>query len=148
MLAKKGSKPRVTVTGSKSRTCVFGAISDTGKQCFRQYEKCNSDTFIDFSKKLLKCHKRIIYFIDRAPWHLKSKKCRLFFEKYKDRIVIKEFPKGFPESNPVESCWRAGKHDDNLGAKFHYSFKEFKLSITKYYRTKKFKKNLYNYLCE
>ena len=49
--------------------------------------------------------------------------------------------------NPVEPCWKNGKYDRRLGAKFHTSFKDFKKAVTLYYRTRKFNKNLYNYLC-
>jgi transposase len=146
-LAKKGSRPRVLVTGSKAKTCVSGAVADDGSQLFRQYAKCNSTTFLDYTNKLLKRYKKFVYFIDKAPWHLKTKKVREFFEQHQDRIIVLEFPTGCPEMNPVEPCWKDGKYDRRMGAKFHTSFKDFKKAVTLYYRTKKFNKNLYNYLC-
>ena len=40
-------RPIVTVTGSRRKTIVFGCLSLEGKQLFKQYDKFNSDTFID-----------------------------------------------------------------------------------------------------
>jgi transposase len=135
------------VTGSKQRTCLFGAIADNGTQLFRQYAKCTSKEFIAFTTELLKRYDRFVYIIDKAPWHLRTKKVREFLGQHKDRILVLEFPTGCPEMNPVESCWKDGKYDKNLGATLHPSFRDFQKAITHYYRTHRFKKELYNYLC-
>lgn len=147
VLAKKGSRPRVTVTGSKRRICVFGAVADDGSHLFRQYAGCNSEVFLAYTKELLKRYGRFVYFIDKAPWHLKTKNVRAFLEKHADRMLIRELPTGCPEMNPVEPCWKDGKYDRRLGAKFHQSFQDFRYAITTYYRTKRFKRKMYNYLC-
>ena len=52
--ALKGSKPRVKVTGSHQKSFVFGALSLSGRQLFRQYSEMNSGIFIAY----LKCLKR------------------------------------------------------------------------------------------
>jgi DDE superfamily endonuclease len=57
----KGIRPVVTAAGSHQRTCVFGILTLKGKQLFRQYDKFNQDTFLDYliqvKKKLGKgCH--------------------------------------------------------------------------------------------
>ncbi|MBI5554054.1 MAG: hypothetical protein HY917_04935 [Candidatus Diapherotrites archaeon] len=59
---------------------------------------------------------------------------------------IRWFPVAFPEANPLEECWRQGKNNC-LGSTFHQTFQEFKKTTQKYYRTKRFKLNLYKYLC-
>ena len=47
-------RPIVRVTGSHKHSCIFGAISMDGKgkrqhkQLFRQYDKFNGDTLLDF----------------------------------------------------------------------------------------------------
>lgn len=148
VLARKGTRPRVRVTGSKRRTCVFGAVADDRSQCFRQYDACNSDTFIAYTKELLEQYDRFVYFIDKAPWHLWTRKVRTFFDAHRDRIIVREFPTGCPEMNPVEHCWKRGKYDDALGAMFHESFDAFRAAVSRYYRAKRFKKNLYKYLCK
>lgn len=145
---KKGSKPRILVTGSKQRTCLFGAIANNQKQLFRQYPKCNQDYFLAFVKELQKKFKKMILFLDRATWHKRAKKVKRYFRKHRQTIKVKWFPKGWPELNPTEECWHQGKNADNLGLKPHPTFKDFKHSITTYYRTKRFKLNVYNYLCQ
>lgn len=65
----------------------------------------------------------------------------------KHRLKIIWFPKGFPEANPMEECWNQGKND-LLGCVFYDSFSDFKSAICNYYRTKRFKLDLYNYLCQ
>ena len=47
-------RPIVTVTGSRRKTIVFGCLSLEGKQLFKQYDKFNSDTFIDYLKHIQK----------------------------------------------------------------------------------------------
>jgi hypothetical protein len=47
----KEKRPIVSVTGSHKHSCIFGAISmEEGKQLFRQYDKFNGNTFIDYLK--------------------------------------------------------------------------------------------------
>lgn len=95
---------------------------------------------------LIRKFKKLILFVDKAPWHT-SKKTTAFFKEHESRLKIHWFPAGFPESNPVEECWHQGKYDDNLGAKFHQTYEEFIYAATTYYRTRRFKLNLLRYLC-
>ena len=134
------------VTGSKARICMFGSLTDKGQQLYLRYEKINSLTFINYTKKLLCKYKKIIYFIDKAPWHT-SKLTEKFLTSHKKRMKVIWFPKGFPESNPVEETWKQGKYDCKLGAGFYPDFKIFKKAVSSYYRSKRFKLNLYKYLC-
>jgi len=145
--AKQGSKLRKKITGSKAKTCVFGAISENGQQLFRQFPKCNSEYFIPYLKELITRFGKMLLYLDRASWHKTSKTVKDFLETHKDKIIVIWFPPGWPELNPVEECWRQGKNDDDLGAKFYSKFAEFKKAITAYYRTKRFKLDVYNYLC-
>lgn len=142
----KGSKPRSKVTGSKARLCMFGSLTEKGDQCYRQYEKINSVTFIDYTKHLMRRCKKMLYYLDEAPWH-RSKKTMAFLKEHKRRIKVVWFPKGFPESNPVEETWKRGKYDTKLGAAFHSDFKTFKQAVSRYYRSQRFHLNLYKYLC-
>lgn len=144
--AKKGSRPRRLVTGSKRKTCVYGTVSNDRRQVYRQYPTCNSIYFIHYVKALLAKFDKLILFADRAPWHT-SKMTAAFFKEQRHRLKIIWFPPGFPESNPVEESWRQGKYDDNLGAKFHTSYEQFIHAVSHYYRTKRFKLDLLRYLC-
>lgn len=62
-------RPIVTVTGSRRKTIVFGCLSLEGKQLFKQYDKFNSDTFIDYLKQIQKRFGKCILFVDRATPH-------------------------------------------------------------------------------
>jgi len=75
----------------------------------------------------------------------------VFDEKSKGKIHTKsmnfaKFSSGFPESNPVEECWNQGENSI-LGSKFYDSFDEFRKSSIAYFRTRRFKLDLYKYLC-
>ena len=49
----KEKRPIVRVTGSHKYSCIFGAINIEGKQLlFRQYDKFNGETFLDYLKKI------------------------------------------------------------------------------------------------
>ena len=142
----KGSKPIMLTTGSHDRTCVFGAVAEDGTQLFRQYKNADSDSFLEYLQHLTRKYPRMILFLDKATYHKKEERVKKFFRKHKHCIKIRWFPSGYPEANPTEECWNQGK-DDILGSKFHDSFKELKQAITQYYRTKRFKLDLYKYLC-
>ena len=143
--AVKGSKPRMLVTGSHRRSVVSGIVAEDGTQLFRQYKNCDSVAFLEFLKILLRKYPYLILFIDRAPWH-REENVQRYIRKNKHRLIIRCFPPGFPESNPMEECWNQGK-DNVLGSTFYDSFLDFKKAITAYYRTRRFKLDLYKYLC-
>src|SRR6476661_6307894 len=62
-------RPVVTVTGSHSKTIIFGVISNNGKQLFRQYNRFDSQTFIRYLEQLRKKFKKFVIFVDRATQH-------------------------------------------------------------------------------
>ena len=144
--AVKGSKPRILTTGSHRKIVFYGAISEDGRQCFRTYPEANSDGFLDYIKILLRKYPKMILFMDKATYHKKEARVKKFLRKRKHCIKIRWFPSGFPEANPMEECWNQGK-EDVLGSKFFDSFGEFKEIVIRYYRTKRFKLDLYKYLC-
>jgi hypothetical protein len=101
-----GKRPIVTVTGSRKRTIVFGCLSlDSNKQLFKQYDKFNSNTFVDYLKHVQKRFGKCIMFVDRATPHC-SKITKRFLDSNKDTIRLEHFPVGSPEFNAVEECWR------------------------------------------
>ena len=101
-----GKRPIVTVTGSRKKTIVFGCLSLDGQQLFRQYDKFNSITFVDYLKQVQKRFGKIVIFVDRATPHC-SKITRKYLDANKDTIRLEYFPVGSPEFNAVEECWRA-----------------------------------------
>ena len=76
---------------------------------FRQYPVFNQDTFLSYLKEILGKFGRLILFIDRAVQHYRSVKVRQYLQDNSDRIKVEYLPKGSPEFNAVEECWRQGK---------------------------------------
>ena len=137
MWTPEGKRPIVTVTGSHQKTCVFGVLSIDGRQLFRRYDTFDRYTFLDYLKKLQNKFHKVILFLDRAPQHYRSIIVRKHFEENKDILRVEWFPKGSPEFNAVEECWRQGK-DDLLVSKHYPKFHNLRNTIAKYYRTKRF----------
>jgi transposase len=144
--AVKGSKPRMLTTGSHRRTVVFGAIADNGAQLFRLYKNADSDAFLPYLRELRRKFPDMVLFMDRATYHQKEARVRRYLRANRGSIRVRWFPSGFPEANPVEECWKQGK-DSILGSTFYASFEDFKSAISRYYRTKRFKLDVYKYLC-
>jgi transposase len=141
----KGTRPVVTAAGSHQRTCVFGTLTADRRQLFRQYDKFNQDTFIDYLKQIKKrLGKKVILFTDRARQH-QSNKVKEYLKENKDSVRILYFPKGSPEFNAVEECWRQGKYG-LLVSKYYPRFIDLKSSIAKYYRTRRFNLDIVKYL--
>ena len=136
-------RPIVTVTGSHKKTIVFGSLSLEGKQLFKQYDKFNSDTFVDYLKQIHKKFGKCIIFVDRATPHC-SKITRKFLDANKDTIKLEYFPVQYPEFSAVEECWRQGKY--NILSCYYDTFDSLKEVISSYYRTRKFNLNIVQYL--
>jgi transposase len=145
MWTPKEMHPIVVRTGSHQKTCVFGALCIDGRQLFRQYGTFDRFTFLDYLKKLQNKFHKAILFMDRAAQHYRSKKVRAYIEENKEEIRVEYFPRGSPEFNAVEECWRQGK-DDLLVSKYYPRFPNLRHVIAKYYRTKRFKLDITKYL--
>ncbi len=140
----KGIRPVVTVTGSHQRTCVFGTLTIEEKQLFRQYDMFNQDTFLDYLKQVKKRLGKVVMFTDRARQH-QSNKVKEYLKDNKDSLRIVYLPKGSPEFNAVEECWRQGKYN-LLVSKYYPKFTDLKSSIARYYRTRRFNLDIVKYL--
>ena len=136
-------RPIVTVTGSRRKTIVFGSLSHEGKQLFKQYDKFNRDTFIDYLKQIQKRFGKCILFVDRATPHC-SKITRTFLAENRDTIRLEYFPVGSPEFNAVEEYWRQGKYQ--ILSTYYPMFGFLKDTISQYYRITRFKLDIIKYL--
>ena len=137
-------RPIVTVTGSRKRTIVFGSLSKEGKkQLFKQYDKFNSATFVDYLKHVQKRFGKCIVFVDRATPH-SSRITSKFLAENKNNIRLEYFPIGSPEFNAVEECWRQGKY--NILSTYYPLFDDLKYNICYYYRTTRFNLDIVKYL--
>ena len=70
----ESKRPVVRVTGSHKHSCLFGAISMEGKQLFRQYDKFNGDTFLNFLKIIHSRFPKYYLFMDKRHRHIINQK--------------------------------------------------------------------------
>ena len=138
-------RPIVRVTGSHKHSCIFGAVCLGGKQLFRQYDKFNGDTFLDYLKKLHTKFPRCYLFMDKASPHYKSKKVLKYFEENRDTLIPIYLPTASPEFMVMEEVWKIAK-GDLLVLKYYKSFADLKEKISEYFRTKRFGLDMRNYL--
>ncbi len=66
------------------------------QQLFRQYDKFNQDTFLDYLIQVKKRLGKVIMFTDRAKQH-QSNKVQKYLEENKDSVKIFYLPKGSPD---------------------------------------------------
>lgn len=141
-----GKRPVVKITGSHKHSCLFGAMSMEGrKQLFRQYDKFNGDTFLDFLKTIHAKFPRCYLFMDKASPHYKSRKVKNYLEQNKATLIPMYLPTASPEFMMLEEVWNISKRH-LLVLKYYASFEDFKEKISMYFRTKRFNLNMRNYL--
>ena len=134
----------VTVTGSHSKTIVFGVLSLNGKQLFRQYERFDShQSFIAYLEEARKKFKKFIMIVDRATQH-RSRMVKEYLQRNLETIRIEYFPVGLPLLNAVEECWRQGKC--NILPRYYSGFSHLKQTISNFYRTRRFNLDIKKYL--
>jgi transposase len=138
-------RPVIRITGSHKHSCLFGAISLAGKQLFRQYERFNGDTFLDFLKIIHSRFPKCFLFMDKASPHYKSRKVKDYLEQNKGVLIPVYLPTASPEFMVMEEVWNIAKRD-LLVLKYYPSFEDFKEKISGYFRTKRFNLDMRNYL--
>ena len=143
---EKEKRPVVRVTGSHQYSCIFGAINIEGNhQLFRQYNKFNGETFLDFLKKIHTKFPKCYLFMDKASPHYKSKKVLKYFEENKDTIIPVYLPTASPEFMVMEEIWNIAKRDLFV-LQYYPSFADLKRRISQYFRAKRFNLDMRNYL--
>ena len=141
----KDSRPIVRVTGSHRRSCLFGAISLDGKQLFRQYDWFDEDTFLDYLKHLHYRFPKCYLFLDKASPHYKSEKVRKYFEEHRHSLIPVWLPTASPEFMVLEECWHISKQYLQV-LTYYSSFGDFRRRVGQYFRTKRFRLDMRNYL--
>ena len=132
-----------TVTGSHEKTIMYGVLSLDGKQLFRQDDKFDSQSFIDYLDQVKKKFNKFVIFIDRATQH-KSNMVKEYFQRNSKTIKVEYFPVGSSFLNAVEECWRQGK--GNILPNYYSSFSLVKQAISDYYRKRRFNLDIKKYL--
>jgi hypothetical protein len=94
------------------------------------------DTFLQYLKELQGKFRKLILFLDRAAQHYRSSKVKKHLEESKGVI------RGL---SAVEECWKKGK-DELLVSRYYSKFRNLKKTIAEYYRTKRFRLDITNYL--
>jgi len=97
------------------------------------------------SEGITRKFRKLILFLDRAAQHYRSSKVRKHLEESKGVIRVEYLPKGSPGLSAVEECWRKGK-DELLVSRYYSKFQNLKKTIAEYYRTKRFRLDITNYL--
>jgi DDE superfamily endonuclease len=149
----RNTRPVVRITGLHQQSSLFGAISLDGRQLFIQFERFNEDTFCQFIKQIHHKFPKCYLFLDKAPQHYKTHKVRTYFEEhkdslipvYKDSLIPVYLPTASPEFMVLEECWNISK-SDLLVLTYYTSFRDFRMKIGQYFRTKRFKFNMCKYL--
>ena len=114
-------------------------------QLFRQYDRFNTETFLDYLKIIHNRFPRCYLFMDKAPPHFKSRKVKDYLEENRDTLIPVYLPTASPEFMMLEQVWNIAKRE--LLVLQHYpSFDDFKQKISCYFRTKRFGLNMRNYL--
>lgn len=136
-------RPIATVTGSHEKTIVYGALSLDGKQLFRQDDKFDSQSFIEYLEQVKKKFKKFVMIVDRATQH-RSRMVEEYLQRNVGTIKVEYFPVGSAYLNAVEECWRQGK--GNILSNYYSSLPQIKQAISNYYRTRRFSLDIKKYL--
>jgi transposase len=142
---EQDKRPVVRITGSHKHSCIFGALSIEGKQLFRQYDKFNGNTFLDYLKLIHVKFEKCYLFMDKASPHYKSKKVLKYLEENKNTLIPVYLPTASPEFMVMEEVWNIAKRE-LLVLQYYFSFSDLKDKISGYFRTKRFNLNMRNYL--
>lgn len=112
---------------------------------FALSDELNAKEVLKTFYKIKRRFGKIILILDSAPWHRKSKKVQRYLHKHRSKIKIIWLPKGCPEMNPVEECWRQAKKEVN-GGRVHESFEAMKKELMHFLKYSKFKQDMRKYL--
>jgi transposase len=122
---KRGKDQYVPTTGAKTRVNIAGAINlETLDVMTRDYDKINSEKFVDFLKHIENCYQKapkIHLFVDQGPYHT-SKETKEYIKN--SRIVLHYLPAYSPNLNPIERLWKI-MHEYVSNNKFYLKGKDF-----------------------
>ncbi len=93
--------------------------SHDGRQFFRQYDKFDQYCFLDYLKELHKKSGMILVYADRVSQHYKSEIVKEYVDE-NDDVILEWLPKGSPQFNAVEECWKQEKYDLMVSVTGHH----------------------------
>ena len=142
--APAGKPIHVPYTGSHKKVAMYGALADDGTQVFRMHERFNTATFILYLDGLRRKYGKILTIVDGASPH-RSGAVADYLAKHHATVALLRFPVGSPHLNAVEKTWRRAKLEIQVG-EYHGSFENLKRRLSEYFRTTRFKLDLFKYL--
>lgn len=126
---KRGKDKPIASTGARKRVNIMGALSlETMKFTYDSFDKINTDTAIDFLKKLEddypKAH-RIHLIWDQAGYHI-SDEVKAYIKN--SRVHVHYLPPRSPNLNPIERLWKI-MHEYVSNNRVYKRFKDFQISL-------------------
>ena len=123
---------------------MFGAIGLDNRQIFREYNRqIQPEHIYEFLKQLHYKFPKCYLFLDKAsPHHYKSEKVRRYFDEHKHSLIPVYLPTASPEFMVLEECWNISKND-LLVLTYYKSFRDFRIKVGQYFRTKNFEFYMY-----
>ncbi|MGH9029030.1 MAG: IS630 family transposase [Acidimicrobiales bacterium] len=125
-----GKTPVVRATGKRASLNMVSAISAKGKLHFSFAGRINSDSFIEYLRKLLHdVSGKIFLVVDGHSAHTAGK-TKQFVASTKGRLQLIYLPSYSPELNPDEWVWKNIKHD-RVGRSAPHGIEEMKELVQK-----------------
>lgn len=106
-----GKSIKIEASNKREKRCIYGFINvKTGHEHAFKTDYTNSLTTCNVLKELLKIYpnQKIVIIWDNASWH-KSSTVRDFLTKHPGKFHFFAFPPYYPDENPQEHVWKAGR---------------------------------------
>ena len=123
-----GERAYERYTGNHTRRMIFGALSKHGDQMFMSARWFNTESTPQFFRRLLAWHGAVALLPDGATPH-RSRGMNDFVEDNEGLVRVGYFPTGWPELNPVESCWNTFKRQPHVHQAFPTVDARIKMSM-------------------
>ena len=130
--------------GNHTRRTVFGALSKYGDQMFMSARWFNTESTLQFFRRLLARHGAVALLLDRAAPH-RSRAVNDFILDNEEFMRVEYLPTGWPELNPVESCWNTFKRQPHMHQAYPTVDARIKKSM-EYLRTHRFNLDIERFL--
>lgn len=101
----------IEASNKREKRCIYGFLNvKTGQEHSFKTDYTNSLTTCNMLSKLLEIYpdQKIVIVWDNASWH-RSKTVRDFLEKHPGIFHLFAFPPYYPDENPQEHVWKAGR---------------------------------------
>jgi transposase len=108
---QSGKSVKIEVSNKREKRCIYGFLNvKTGHEHSFKTDYTNSLTTCNILSELLKIYpdQKIVIVWDNAPWH-RSQTVRDFLEKNPEKFHLFAFPPYYPDENPQEHVWKAGR---------------------------------------